>query len=99
MNRILVFMLAASLMSGCKNGNDKKLAENAASECSGKCETGSRKNLTCRLTTAEQQQRKETVLASLQKQVVEKKELANGYAFKFAGSDKMIDELTEFSKT
>lgn len=55
--------------------------------------------LTCKLMTAELQQRKETVLASLRKQMIEKKELDNGYAFKFDGSDKMIDELTDFVKT
>jgi hypothetical protein len=56
-------------------------------------------NLFCKLTSAEMQKRKTTVLESLQKQILEKKEIANGYAFKFNGSDKMIDELTEFIKT
>ena len=55
--------------------------------------------LTCKLMAAELKQRKETVLASLRKQMIEKKELDNGYAFKFDGSDKMIDELTDFVKT
>lgn len=55
--------------------------------------------LTCKLTTPELQQRKATVLASMRKQIIEKKELENGYAFKFNGSDKMIDELTDFAKT
>jgi hypothetical protein len=45
------------------------------------------------------QQRKSTVIDSLRKQVILTKELANGYAFKFTGTDKMIDELTEFIKT
>ena len=31
--------------------------------------------------------------------MVEKKELENGFAFRFNGSDAMIDELTEFIKT
>jgi hypothetical protein len=30
---------------------------------------------------------------------MEKKELDNGYSFKFAGSDEMIDSLTSFIKT
>lgn len=55
--------------------------------------------LSCKLTTPELQKRKATVLESLRKQILEKKELPNGYAFKFNGSDKMIDELTEFAKT
>lgn len=39
------------------------------------------------------------MLESLRKQVLEKKELKNGYAFKFKGTDEMLDELTEFIKT
>jgi hypothetical protein len=38
------------------------------------------------------------VIASLRKKVLEKKELSNGYAFKFGGSDEMLDELTTFIK-
>lgn len=55
--------------------------------------------MACKLTSAELRQRKETVLASLKNQIVEKKELKDGYAFKFNGSDTMLDELTEFIKT
>ena len=31
--------------------------------------------------------------------MIDKKELENGYAFKFPGVDKMLDELIEFIKT
>ena len=55
--------------------------------------------LVCKLPSAEMHQRKLTVLASLKKQVLEKKELSDGYAFRFDGSDKVVDELTEFIKT
>lgn len=55
--------------------------------------------LTCKLTTPEMDERKATVLTSLRKKVLEKKELPNGYAFKFAGSDAVIHELTDFAKT
>ncbi len=40
-----------------------------------------------------------TVLASLKKQMLDRKELSNGYAFRFEGNDKMLDELMEFIKT
>ena len=43
--------------------------------------------------------RKTTVLALLKKNVLEKKELDDGYAFKFKGGDVMIDALTSFIKT
>ena len=36
---------------------------------------------------------------SLKTQMIDKKELENGYAFKFPGVDKMLDELIEFIKT
>lgn len=55
--------------------------------------------MSCKLTTPELRERKETVIASLKQQVIEKKELQNGFAFKFPGTDKVLDELTEFIKT
>ncbi len=42
--------------------------------------------------------RKETVLQSLKNKVLEKRELEDGYAFRFPGNDAMIDELVEFIK-
>jgi hypothetical protein len=54
--------------------------------------------ITCKLTTPELQKRKATVIAALQKEVVEKTELPDGYSFKFNGTDSIIDELTEFIK-
>jgi len=56
-------------------------------------------DLCCNLTTPELQKRKETVLVSLKEQMIGKKELSDGYAFQFPGSDQMLDELTEFIKT
>lgn len=55
--------------------------------------------ISCKLTTPELQKRKETVLASLKKQILEKKEVPNGYSFKFAGTDAIVDELAEFVKS
>jgi len=67
--------------------------------CSEECQAKSNSEISCKLTTPELQKRKETVLASLKRQLIEKKELKDGYAFKFNGSDEMVDELTEFIKT
>ena len=39
--------------------------------------------MVCKQTTAELNQRKETVLASLKKKVLEHKELEDGFAFRF----------------
>ncbi len=55
--------------------------------------------LTCKLTTPELQQLKSTVIENLRKQIIQTKELTNGYAFKFTGTNKMLDELTEYIKT
>lgn len=43
--------------------------------------------------------RKETVLQSLKNQMLDRKELRNGYAFKFPGNDQVVDEIVEFIKT
>lgn len=55
--------------------------------------------LSCRLSTPEFQKRKDTVITSLKQQIIEKKEIKNGFAFKFPGTDNVLDELTEFIKT
>ncbi|WP_276484809.1 hypothetical protein [Paraflavitalea pollutisoli] len=58
-----------------------------------------KKEMTCKLTSLELRQRKATVIASLKKQIVERKELSNGFSYKFKGTDSVIDELTMFIKT
>lgn len=55
--------------------------------------------LVCKLTPKELQARKATVLESLRKQVIEKKELDNGFAYRFTNTDQVLDELTDFIKT
>jgi hypothetical protein len=68
--------------------------------CSDDCEaTNKEGQLSCKLTTPELRQRKETVIKSLKAQIIEKKELKNGFTYKFTGTDKMVDELAEFVKT
>ena len=68
--------------------------------CSANCQAeNTSTKISCKLTNPELEKRKETVIASLKNQVKETKEISNGYAFKFAGTDKTIDELIEFTKT
>ena len=55
--------------------------------------------ISCKLTSPELQKRKESVLMSLREKVLGKKELEDGYTFKFPGTDKVLDELYEFIKT
>ncbi|MDQ3016761.1 MAG: hypothetical protein M3R25_08625 [Bacteroidota bacterium] len=47
----------------------------------------------------ELRQRKELVLASLKEKMLDRKELKNGYAFKYAGNDETLDELISFIKS
>jgi hypothetical protein len=68
--------------------------------CADDCEAMNKKRLlSCKLTTPEIRQRKDTVIKSLKTQILEKKELENGFTYKFTGTDKMVDELAEFVKT
>lgn len=74
--------------------------EMASAVCSDSCEAeNTASEITCRLTTPELRKRKETVIAEIRKQILERKELPNGYAFKFPGNDQTLDKLTEFIKT
>jgi hypothetical protein len=62
-------------------------------------ETATQKPVTCKLTTPELQKRKATVIAELKALVLERKELSDGYLYKFEGSDQNLDKLNEFIKT
>ncbi len=50
----------------------------------------------CKLTSPELRERKATVIASLKEKVIEKKELKNGFAYKFNQTDNTIAELNSF---
>ena len=97
---ILITFTVLTIIS-CNNSNDNKMSDNkTTSICSDDCKAKNNStDFSCKLTSAEMQKRRETVLESLRKQTLDKKELVNGYAFKFPGTDKMLDELTEFIKT
>lgn len=60
---------------------------------------GEEPTLACKLTSVALRERKETVLASLKKQVLVRQELPTGFAFQFRDSDALVDELAEFVKT
>lgn len=98
---ILSLLCVAVGFCGCNTKHtDMKKGDDTASVCSAKCEAKNKgSEMSCKLTTPELRKRKETVLASLKKQVLEKKELPDGYAYKFTGTDNMVDALAEFIKT
>ncbi|MEO6000079.1 MAG: hypothetical protein ABIN89_24790, partial [Chitinophagaceae bacterium] len=57
------------------------------------------KPMTCKLTSTELRKRKEDVIARLKMQVLEKSELANGYAYRFDSTDEILDSLIAFIKS
>src|SRR5690606_14862668 len=57
------------------------------------------KPVTCKLTTPELQKRKATFIADLKALVLERKELDNGFSYKFEGTDETLDKLNDFIKT
>jgi len=57
------------------------------------------KPMTCKLTSPELRKRKEEVIAVLKTQILEKKDLTNGYAYKFNGTDETLDTLMDFIKS
>lgn len=85
MKNIIILLFAAPLLSSAQQQAPSTMKKQAP--------------LTCKLTSKELQERKVTILASLKKQIIQKQPLSNGYAYKFSGSDAMIDELSDFIKT
>jgi hypothetical protein len=109
MKQITTFLTLTILTLTACNNSDKgttnketMTADNktTTSTCSDNCKAKNKTSeLSCKLTTPELQKRKETVITSLKQKVLDKKELTNGYAYKFSGTDEVLDELTEFIKT
>ncbi|MBA3665312.1 MAG: hypothetical protein H0W61_14030 [Bacteroidetes bacterium] len=106
-NAASLFVLFAFLFQSC--GTKK---EECADACCKKENTSSTvvstgnsviadtsKGLSCKLTTADLQKRRETVLVTLKTKILEKKELKDGYSFRFQNSDEVIDMLTTFIKS
>lgn len=106
-NKCFLFslLLGAWAFFGCQTKaanmtDNKKGGKSASSVCADNCEAkNTASEITCKLTTPELRKRKETVIATLKKEILERKELPNGYAYKFAGNDQTLDMLAEFIKT
>lgn len=100
MKRIIIPLFTAMLtMSACHNPDNTSVTQSTTMTSKGYKAKNKTNDLTCKLTAPELQARKETVLKNLKEQVIVKKELADGYAFKFPGTDKVLDQLSEFIKT
>lgn len=104
MRSLLIVIFTLILVKGCcietqaqcsKNCKDCKKKETVQNMK----KTENNKSLSCKLTSPELRNRKEEVLAKLKGQVLEKKELSNGYSYKFNGADMTLDMLTDFIKS
>lgn len=103
MKNLYILFVGLILFSACDQKTNLKTGKKVGgvSICNDECMAKNKNDgeLSCKLSAPEIRERKETVLASLKKKVLERKTLPNGYAWKFNGSDEMIDELVEFIKT
>ncbi|MGL4630729.1 MAG: hypothetical protein ACRCVT_05925 [Leadbetterella sp.] len=91
MNKILFFSLLLFTISAS--------AQAVKSPCSEPCQAKSSASVSCKLSSKELMERKANIIKNLKNQVIEKRELDNGYAYKFVGTDKMVDELIDFVKS
>lgn len=91
-NTLLLFAVINLLLLSCKNPN--AIQESPVIKAQNKSDI-----MSCTLSSPELLERKSTVLASLKEKVLLKKELHNGFAYKFEGSDLVLNELTEFIKS
>lgn len=85
----------AQCRKDCKGCNRNKAAQPLKTTTM----DNNKKPLSCKLTSPELRKRKEEVIAQLKAQVIEKRELPNGYSYKFNGSDALLDMATDFIKS
>ena len=93
---LLNLLLLVIFLSGCNHRGGEGPLLNCADSCMVKAKD---EPLVCTLSSPELRKRKETVIAGLKARFIEKRELKDGYAFKFTGDDNMVDQLMEFIKS
>ena len=91
---VIIFSTIVLIFSGC--GRQKQYSVETSGHDSSRTQA---EEFSCKLTDSEVQERRVTVLANLRKAIRETKELDNGYAFRFSGSEENIDQIVEFVKT
>jgi hypothetical protein len=105
-NYLLFFLLAlaachtdtsAQCSNDCKSCTDKMNTNTTNSMYI--TTTKAEKQMTCKLTSPQLRKRKEEVISKLKALVLQKKELSNGYAYRFHGTDEILDSLTAFIKS
>lgn len=56
-------------------------------------------HIECKLTQPKFQKYKKEVIARLKDKVLERRQVGNGYKYRFAGTDDLIDQLVQFIKS
>jgi hypothetical protein len=99
--QLINYVLTLLILSSCSSEfNDRCSKHEKSSQTTQEMKAKNNdQEISCKLTAPELQKRKETVIASLKRQVIERKELSDGYTYKFPGSDAIVDELAEFVKS
>jgi hypothetical protein len=100
--RLIILIIMPLLLTTIAHAqaNEKKTKAKHSDKCTDECmDTYKNSGLACKLTSPELRERKETVLRSLKTQILDRKEIKNGVALKFIGSDELLEELVEFIKT
>jgi hypothetical protein len=104
MKNIFLIIIPAFLIFACSDkntcGDNCRKKETVSETSSGKIVVSDTTGgLSCKLTSAELEERKTDVLSVIKRKILDKKELSNGYSFKFKNTDEMIDMLTDFVKS
>jgi hypothetical protein len=100
----IFFIGSLPIISAChsqttSDKNEIRMNKDSLHEIQSAKSKGNSKEITCKLTAPELQKRRAEVLNSLKTKVLEKKELKDGYKYKFESTDLILDELISFIKT
>jgi hypothetical protein len=98
MKKLIIIALLA-LNQSCTSANSKGEINTDETDTEKMKAKNTEQEISCKLTSTELQERKSTVIAGLRSKVLERKELANGFAYRFSGEDAMVDELAGFVKS
>jgi len=102
MNVLKTIFLIGSITIGtacnCQTNGENRMNKDSSNELqAGKSKKS--KEITCKLTAPEMQKRRAEVLASMKNKILERKELKDGYKFKFVNTDSVLDEIMSFVKS
>jgi hypothetical protein len=99
---LIILFATVSCNNSTMKCDDEKCAQNKrAGTLQASADSGGDKNpvIACKLTAPELRKRKEEVISVLKNKQLEKKELKDGYSFRFKGDNETLDLLNDFVKS